>query len=165
MIGLLCDGVVQPVWEREGVPFSVGRTQRIVPERTRRLVERRDRGCRVPGCRGRFVEVHHIVHWLEGGDTDTANLISLCPFHHRLHHQGVLGIAGNADVFDGVVFTDARGDPIPGSGTPIVPTGSPPMPDVAYRPPLAGRFDWNWIGLGWIHPDEQRRRRDELRAA
>ncbi|MFW2335373.1 MAG: hypothetical protein ACN4IE_16370, partial [Ilumatobacter sp.] len=60
---VLCDGVVHPVWERDGSPFSVGRAQRIVPNRTRRIVERRDRGCRVPGCTAdRFVEVHHIVH-------------------------------------------------------------------------------------------------------
>ena len=45
-----CDGRIQPVWERDGVPFSVGRTQRIVPERTRRVVLLRDGGCKVPGC-------------------------------------------------------------------------------------------------------------------
>ena len=74
---LLCDTDAQPVWERDGIPFSVGRTQRIVPERTRRIIEHRDRGCRVPGCNNhRYVEVHHIVHWLEGGPTDTANLIT-----------------------------------------------------------------------------------------
>ncbi|MEO6570766.1 MAG: DUF222 domain-containing protein, partial [Ilumatobacteraceae bacterium] len=72
---LLCDGVVQPVWESDGIPFSVGRAQHIVPTRTRRIVELRDRGCRVPGCTGdRFVEIHHIIHWINGGSTDTANL-------------------------------------------------------------------------------------------
>jgi multidrug transporter EmrE-like cation transporter len=92
---ILCDGVVQPVWESDGVPFSVGRAQHIVPDRTRRIVERRDRGCRVPGCTaGRFVEVHHIVHWRDGGATGTSNLVSVCPRHHKLHHQGRLGISG-----------------------------------------------------------------------
>ena len=154
-----CDGVIQPVWEREGVPFSVGRAQHVVPDRTRRIVERRDRGCRVPGCdHARFVEIHHIIHWNTGGPTDTWNLVSLCPRHHKLHHQGLLGISGDADTFDTLVFTDAHGTPIPGSGTPIQPTGPPPSPEVAYRPPLAGRFDWNWIGLGWIHPNAQRKR-------
>src|SRR5690606_13524590 len=58
---VLCDGIVQPVWESDGIPFSVGRSQRIVPDRTRRMVERRDRGCQVPGCTAdRFVEIHHI---------------------------------------------------------------------------------------------------------
>ena len=102
---LLCDGVVQPVWERDGVPFSAGRAHRIVPDRTRRIVELRDRGCRTPGCTSKHVEIHHIVHWLDGGTTDTSNLISLCKYHHRMHHQGELEITGNADLFDQVDFT------------------------------------------------------------
>jgi len=69
---ILCDGFVQPVWERDGVPFNVGRSQRIVPDRTRRVTERRDQGCRVPGRTStRFVEIHHIVHWIDGGPTGT----------------------------------------------------------------------------------------------
>jgi hypothetical protein len=155
---ILCDGVVQPVWHRDGVPFSVGRAQHVVPDRTRRIVERRDRGCRVPGCDGRFVEIHHIVHWNDGGRTDTRNLISVCPKHHKLHHQGRLGIPGNADLFDGLMFTDEHGDPIPGSGAPALPTRPPPPPAVTYAAPLAGRFDWNWIGLGWVHPNARRKR-------
>lgn len=39
---LTCDGVLQPVWETEGVAVNVGRAQRIVPDRTRRLIV--DRG-------------------------------------------------------------------------------------------------------------------------
>lgn len=157
---LICDGVVQPVWERDGIPFSVGRTQRVVPARTRRIVERRDRGCRVPGCTAdRFVEIHHIEHWLHGGTTDTANLVSLCRFHHRVHHRDELGISGNADEFDGIAFTDRHGRPIAGSAPPTRPEAPPADPAVPYEPPLRGRFDWNWIGLGWTHPDELRRRR------
>ncbi len=34
------------------------------------------------------------MHWEDGGPTDTANLVALCGFHHRLHHRGGLGIAG-----------------------------------------------------------------------
>ena len=155
---VLCDGVMQPVWERDGVPFSVGRSQRIVPDRTRRIIEKRDRGCRVPGCRAeRFVEIHHIVHWLNGGPTDTWNLLSLCPKHHQMHHQGALGISGNADEFDAVVFTDGA-NRIRGSGEPTLPTESPPTPDKPYEPPLAGRFDWDWIGLGWVHPNAKKKR-------
>ena len=161
---ILCDGVVQPVWHADGVPFSVGRAQHIVPDRTRRIVELRDRGCRVPGCTAdRFVEIHHIIHWNQGGVTDTWNLVSLCAKHHKLHHQGLLGIAGNADEFAQLVFTDVDGDPIPGSGTPTRSTGPPPSPDVAYQPPLAGRFDWNWIGLGWIHPNARTKRIEQAR--
>jgi hypothetical protein len=161
---LLCDGVVQPVWERNGTPFSVGPTQRIVPDRTRRIIERRDRGCRAPGCTAdRFVEIHHVIHWLAGGPTDTWNLVSLCAKHHRLHHQGGLGISGNADEFDALVFTDARGRPIAGSAPPTPPDGPAPNAQVPYEPALLGRFDWDWIGLGWTHPDELERRRHRRR--
>jgi hypothetical protein len=132
---LLCDGVVQPVWVSDGVPFSVGRSQRIVPQRTRRMIERRDRGCRVPGCTATsWVEIHHIVHWLQGGRTDTGNLISLCGKHHRQHHAGELGVTGDADEADEadeavtVVFTDARGRVIAGCGRPCVPMDDPDPP-------------------------------------
>jgi len=47
---LTCDGHITPVWEHDHTPVGYGRTQRIVPTRLRRLIEHRDRGCRVPGC-------------------------------------------------------------------------------------------------------------------
>jgi hypothetical protein len=96
-----CDTIMSTVHEHGGIPVSVGRAHRTVPERTRRLVILRDRGCRVPGCAAdRFLEVHHVIHWDPdhgNGPTDTWNLACLCPRHHRLHHQGKLGISGNAD--------------------------------------------------------------------
>ena len=39
--------------------------------------------CRFPGCESRRVDLHHIQHWVNGGRTDLANLISLCPYHHK----------------------------------------------------------------------------------
>jgi hypothetical protein len=160
---VLCDGLVQPVWERDGVPFSVGRSRRTVPERTRRIVRRRDQGCRVPGCtHDRFVEIHHLVHWLAGGPTDTWNLLSMCPKHHRLHHLGLLGITGNADEPDGVVFTDRLGRVMEPVGAPVVSDDPVPRPDPAYRPPLMGKVDYNYVGLGWIHPNAIRRRLEAM---
>ncbi len=47
---LSCDSRVRPVLEAGGKAVSVGRAFRTVPERTRVVVENRDRGCRVPGC-------------------------------------------------------------------------------------------------------------------
>ena len=61
---ICCDTIVSTVNKADGIPVSVGRTQRTVPERTRRLVILRDRGCRVPGCTAdRFLHVHHVIHW------------------------------------------------------------------------------------------------------
>ena len=153
---LLCDGSIVPVVTESGVPVSVGRTLRIVPDRTRRLVEHRDRGCRVPGCdRSRHVEVHHIVHDEDHGGTDTWNLVCLCPQHHRLHHQGKLGISGNADDPDGLVFTDARGRPLAACGSPKVPTGPPPQPARPYQHPLGERLDYHAVYFNPPRPSPQ----------
>jgi hypothetical protein len=78
----ISDGVVQPVWETEGTPVSVGRAMRILPDHTRRLITDRDRGCRFPGCTSTaFTEVHHLEAWSDGGRTDIDNQILLCTTH------------------------------------------------------------------------------------
>ena len=108
--GLTCDGELVPVWTTEGRPVNVGRGRRIVPERTRRLIVDRDRGCRFPGCRATaFVEIHHVVHWSEGGLTDADNLLSLCPFHHDGHHRREFTVIGDPTRDDGLTFRSARG--------------------------------------------------------
>ena len=133
--------------------MSVGRATRAVPSRTRIVVEERDRGCRVPGCaRSRWLHVHHIRPWSEGGPTDTDNLVCLCAFHHRLHHRGGLGIEGDADDPDGLVFTDARGRPLAASGRPSPPHGPPQaaarrlgIPTNPYDHPTGERLDDRWV--------------------
>ncbi|MGD8214521.1 HNH endonuclease signature motif containing protein [Aestuariimicrobium sp. Y1814] len=105
-----CGGSVKPVWETQSVPVAVGRSLRIVPDRTRVLVEDRDRGCRYPGCGvGGFLENHHLVHWKDGGPTDPDNLVSLCPLHHRQVHLGEYSISGDPGRVDGLVFTGGSG--------------------------------------------------------
>ena len=90
-----CDGVVQPVWEVDGTPVSVGRGQRNVPKRTRRLVEDRDRGCVFPGCQATgFLEIHHLDHWADGGATDLDRLVGVCAPHHDAYHRGEFTISG-----------------------------------------------------------------------
>jgi hypothetical protein len=144
---LTCDGYITPVFLDNGVPVSVGRSQHIVPDRTRRVVEHRDGGCAVPGCNARhFLEVHHIIHWEHHGVTETWNLICLCPHHHRLHHQGKLGISGNADVAGGVHFTDAAGKPLTPSGARPTPPGAPPTPPPSrYDHPHGERLDYSLV--------------------
>lgn len=146
---LTCDGCVTPVWQRDFVPVGYGRDVRIVPVRLRRLIERRDRGCRVPGCGSKHIEVHHIIHWLDGGVTETWNLVSLCPRHHRLHHQGLLTIRGNPDDRDGLEFHDSFGDPIRGP-TFVKPDGQPPDPPKRYEPPSGEHMDLRWFS-GWSY--------------
>ena len=120
---LTCDGIAQPVWHTQGAPVNVGRAQRIVPARTRRLVEDRDRGCRYPGCvASAHCECHHLIHWVDGGPTDTWNLCSLCDFHHDGHHDGEFTIVGNADDPAGLTFTTRHGFPISTGPTFTTPT-------------------------------------------
>ena len=110
---LTCDGTINPVWETDGTPVRVGRTRRIVARRTRQLIEDRDRGCCYPGCPATgFLENHHLVHWRDGGPTDPTNLVSLCPHHHRSHHQSQFTISGDPTRPDGLTFTNTWGIPI-----------------------------------------------------
>jgi hypothetical protein len=114
-----CDADARPVWAVEGVAVSVGRRERLVPDRTRRLVGQRDGGCIVPGCDRRWgLDVHHVTHWEDLGRTDTDNLCCLCRTHHRQHHLGLLGIAGNADEPGGLRVTDRWGRAMEPAGCP-----------------------------------------------
>jgi hypothetical protein len=125
---LLCDIDLRPVFEVAGIPLSVGRKTRVVPRRLRRLIERCDGGCAVPGChRRRGLEIHHILHWEHGGPTDTWNCLCLCKYHHRAHHLGLLGITGNPERHDegGLCFTDPFGRALGPTGRPAVPTADP----------------------------------------
>jgi len=169
---LTCDGILQPVWHTDGAPVNVGRAQRIVPTRTRRLVEDRDRGCRFPGCAATtHVECHHLIHWTDGGPTDTTNLASLCSYHHDTHHDGEFTITGDADDPAGLTFTTRGGFPIrpgPTLTTPTIPTfttptdpppqppGSPgslepsrppapPPPTATYRGPTGDTLNLRWV--------------------
>jgi len=158
---LTCDGILQPVWHTQGAPVNVGRAQRIVPTRTRRLVEDRDRGCRFPGCAATaHCECHHLIHWVDGGPTDTWNLCCLCPFHHDAHHGGEFTIAGNADDPGGLTFTTKSGFPIRPGPTFITPTFITPTDPLSalvttaspatasYRGPSGDTFSLRWVTFG-----------------
>ena len=148
---LLCDGRGAVVGVRHGRPVDVGRSRRIVPTPLRRLVEDHDRGCRVPGCTNARVQIHHVVHWEDGGRTDRLNLVALCHRHHRLHHQGHLGIEGDADRPDGLTFTDRRGRPLAGTPPP-----TPPNP--AQRIDITGHWHHptgERLHIHWIHFNTQ----------
>ena len=94
---LVCDARLQvSVEDTTGTVVGVGRTTRSIPPWLARVVRNRDRGCRYPGCRReRWIHIHHLIHWAHGGPTDLDNLISLCPYHHRLIHEGGWRISGD----------------------------------------------------------------------
>jgi len=99
---LVCDARLQvSVEDGEKCVLGVGRVTRTIPPWLARVLRNRDRGCRYPGCgRTRWIHFHHIIHWAHFGLTDLDNLISLCPFHHRLVHEDGWRISGdpNSDV-------------------------------------------------------------------
>lgn len=112
---LACDAqVARVVVAPDGSPIELGRSARTASAAQRRGARVRDQGrCRVPGCRSRLVQLHHIVHWADGGPTDLDRMVSLCPRHHRNVHSGRLRIQAEAGRFrfrtrDGRELTDHR---------------------------------------------------------
>ncbi|WP_265446519.1 HNH endonuclease signature motif containing protein [Flexivirga meconopsidis] len=171
---MICDGSVQPIWETEGRPVNVGRSQRIVPARTRRILEDRDRGCRFPGCLALHnLECHHLDHWINGGATDDNRLIMLCRFHHHEHHRGAFTIVGDPSRRDGVIFTERGGaaigptrpnprGPSPTGCSPDPPEPTPTEPDPAATTPAARDFapyagpTNDPLHLAWVRFDPRR---------
>jgi len=87
---LACDSSLIVVTEDErGTPLGVSSKQRVVSTPLRRALVARDRCCAFPGCHcTKFLQAHHVEHWIEGGETTLRNLVLLCPYHHRLLHEG-----------------------------------------------------------------------------
>src|SRR5215472_3225426 len=85
---LACDGRLQVVAESQRGPIGVGRAGRTIPAWLMRLLRRRDGVCQFPGCgRRRWLQGHHVRHWVDGGRTDLDNLLLTCRPHHKLVHE------------------------------------------------------------------------------
>ncbi|MCW5952812.1 MAG: DUF222 domain-containing protein [Propionibacteriaceae bacterium] len=140
-----CDGDLIPVWETDGKPVAVGRTKRVVPNRVRRLIEDRDKGCRYPGCYSTaYLEVHHKDHWRDGGVTDPSNLLCLCGFHHDEHHRGAYTIEGDPQQVDGLVFRSHY-------GYVLNPARPEPPPRPVTAPPLWRGPTGEPLQTRWLH--------------
>lgn len=138
---LTCDGLLSPVFTDGARPVSVGRSRRIPPEHTRRLVLHRDKACRVPWCGARrHLDVHHLDHWLHHGRTDYERLVTLCSRCHRAAHHGALGISGDPCEPAGLTFTDHLGRTLTGQPRVAPPSGPPPEPAQPYEHPLGERL-------------------------
>ena len=109
---IACDAdLTEFIQDAEGTLLNYERRQRIVPARLMRALKLRDHNrCRFPGCpHQRYVEAHHIRHWIDGGETRLENLVLLCSAHHRLLHHGAFHIT----VVDGdIVFVSRDGEMI-----------------------------------------------------
>ncbi|WP_046300215.1 HNH endonuclease signature motif containing protein [Mycobacterium sp. UM_Kg27] len=138
---LTCDATCEVWFEREGQVIGCGRSTRTINRRLRRALEHRDRCCVVPGCGAtRGLHAHHIRHWEDGGETELHNLVLVCPYHHRLHHRGLITITGPAS---SLVVTDADGHKLHPASLARTPKTSPPA--VAPCPgPTGERAQWWW---------------------
>ena len=107
-----CDAdLTEFVQDAQGNLLNYERRRRIVPARLLRALKLRDHNrCRFPGCpHQRFVEAHHVQHWIDGGETRLDNLVLLCSAHHRLLHHGAFHITAEDD---GFVFVSRDGEVI-----------------------------------------------------
>jgi hypothetical protein len=92
-----------------GEPLNISHKSRTIPPAIRRALQRRDGGCRFPGCTCRkFVDAHHIRHWADGGETRLNNLVLLCRRHHRLVHEGGFGVKARPDGDIRFTYPDGR---------------------------------------------------------
>jgi hypothetical protein len=82
--------VVTSLTEMVRTVLYVGRNQRTVSVRLRRILVTRDGHCVFPGCRAhvRRCEAHHVIPWEQGGPTTIDNLALLCIAHHHAVHEG-----------------------------------------------------------------------------
>lgn len=129
MAGLFAEHAELIVQVRDGarpVLELVAADTEDVPAQIRRLVTRRDRGCRFPDCGApqRLIHVHHIVPVSQGGTHDPDNLMLLCGFHH-LHYVHRLGWTADPDGDTGcVTWTNTR----TGRTMSTMPHGARPSP-------------------------------------
>lgn len=121
---LACDATTHTiVTGPDGKATLVDKASKTIPPRVRREVDARDHGCcRIPGCGATgHTHAHHIVHRAHHGPNELDNLITLCPFHHRLVHEGGYRI----ELDDDQVILHRPGRPPLVDAPPNTPTGAP----------------------------------------
>ena len=124
---IACDAdITEFIQDAKGNLLNYERRQRIVPARLLRALKLRDHNrCRFPGCaHQRYVEAHHIEHWIDGGETRLDNLVLLCSAHHRLLHHRAFRIVPEDD---GLVFVSRHGEVIEPALRPQFPATFPPV--------------------------------------
>jgi hypothetical protein len=141
---LACDANIIPlVLGSNSEPLDVGRLERLVTKAMRRALDARDRGCVVCGAPPVMCDAHHLISWLDGGDTKVSNLALLCRRHHVDLHRGRWHIT----ILDGIVHVTRPA----WAETPLgrhhgyrrraVEHPSPPIPTPPTAPPADGDPD------------------------
>ena len=100
---MLCDSSVgRMVIGATSEVLDLGRRTRSISRRLRRARSCCAYGhCQFPGCRASatWCDVHHLVHWLLGGETNLDNCALLCRRHHVAVHEGGWKLARGPDGF------------------------------------------------------------------
>jgi hypothetical protein len=123
---LACDAQILPiVLGSNSQPLDVGTTVRLATGPMRKALIARDKGCVCCGAPPIYCDAHHVLSWIDGGETKITNLVLLCKRCHRDLHAGHWDI----QISNGVVHvarpTWATPDPIP-RGRYRPPTTRPP---------------------------------------
>ena len=87
---IACDALIIPVvLGTDSEVLDVGRARRLFTPGILRAMWLRDRGCTIPDCTAPpfWADAHHLIHWVEGGDTSLLNGALLCGRHHTIAHQ------------------------------------------------------------------------------
>jgi hypothetical protein len=87
---MCCTGRIVPIFVgADGVPLDIGRERRLANRAQRRALRAMYRSCAFANCDVAFhrCEVHHVLPWEEGGESNLANLLPLCSRHHHLVHE------------------------------------------------------------------------------
>ena len=88
---MACDcSVTRVLLSQESLVVDVGRSKRVIGGAMRKALQMRDEHCKWPGCErpASRCDGHHLVHWINGGNTELSNLTLLCRRHHRMVHEG-----------------------------------------------------------------------------
>jgi len=86
---IACDCSFTHHTTQHGELTDIGRKSRLWPAAMSRAIKDRDQHCQYPGCsKTHQLQIHHIVHWADGGVTSIDNGVSVCQFHHTMLHEG-----------------------------------------------------------------------------
>ena len=86
---LACEaGLVPAVLNSKSVPLDLGRTRRLHSHHQRKALALVHDTCAIGTCERSFAwsEIHHLIPWGRGGDTDL-DAIPLCSWHHHRAHD------------------------------------------------------------------------------
>lgn len=106
---LACDGDITLSYDApDGACLDQKALDRDPTDAQRIEIQRRDGGCRFPGCSCRSVtDVHHVQWASKQGRTVLSNLLTLCAAHHSRVHE--LGWKVDGDAQGEVRFTSPSG--------------------------------------------------------